>query len=50
MEKNIRCPVCHANAFHLDRNEDGMYVLKCMTGKGCTYEFECKKNPLKDLK
>ena len=34
MEKNIRCPDCNANAFHINRIEDGIYEIMCVTGSG----------------
>jgi len=50
MEKNIKCSGCNANAFHIDRNEDGSYTLKCLTSKACKRNIKLEEDYLSDLK
>lgn len=49
MEKNIRCPSCKANAFHIDRNDDGSYTIKCMTKQACERKVKFNEDILIDL-
>jgi hypothetical protein len=49
MERNVRCPSCNANGFHLHRVESGKYILKCMRTDGCERQFEEKDDKLMDL-
>lgn len=49
MEKNIKCSKCKANAFHIDRDENGIYVLKCMTSQACERKFKLEENVLSEL-
>jgi hypothetical protein len=50
MEKNIACPKCGANAFHLHRLSDGKYVVKCMRRDGCEREIYEDGTILNELK
>ena len=49
MDKNIKCPLCHANAFHIDRVENGKYILKCLTKESCSREINLEEDNLIDL-
>lgn len=35
MVKNLRCPECGSNAWHIQKEEDGSYVRVCMTTSKC---------------
>ncbi len=48
MEKNLRCPDCKSNAYHLHRNDDGTYALKYMSG-GCERKIGPDETALNDL-
>jgi len=48
MQKNIRCEVCGANAFHIHRESSGEYILKCLRQDGCERKFNT--NDIDDLK
>ncbi len=50
MEKNINCPDCNANAFHIHRVSNGKYILKCMRSDGHEREIELKEDTLADLR
>ena len=49
MEKNIRCSVCQANAYHVHRKSETTYILKCLRKDGCEREFSITEDSLSEL-
>lgn len=45
-QKNLKCPKCKANAFHIDRNEDGTYTIKCMRSIPCERKIKLEEDTL----
>lgn len=51
MEKNIKCPVCGANGYHIDRLENGEYAIRCMKANNKNHQriIKPEKDTLNDL-
>lgn len=51
MEKNLKCPICQANAYHIDRLENGKYAIRCLRANSKEHQRVVKpeQDTLNDL-
>jgi len=51
MEKNIKCPICQANAYHIDRLSNGEYAIRCVKANNKNHQrvIRQEQDNLKDL-